>query len=107
MGGEVVEQFFFATVDAFLSSKPLQVGKANVGDVAVGGFCNVGQQGDFFLVIGAHFHHHKPWSLRSVQQRQRHAYVVVEVARRGVNIPLGGKDIPKSTPWWWFCRCFP
>ena len=77
---------FLPCTPFFWASETFQVGKANVGDVAVCGFGNGGEQVDFFLVVGAHLDHHKFGLRRGAQQRQWHANVVVEVAQGGVNL---------------------
>ena len=90
MGGEVVKQLLLAFIHSFWAAESFEVGKADVGDVAVCGFGNAGEEVDLFLVVGAHLDHHKFGLRRGVEQRQWHANVVVQVAQGGVHmVPCG------------------
>ena len=83
MGREVVKQLLLAFVHPLWATEPFEVGKADVGDVAVRGFGNACEEVNLLLVVGAHLDHHKFGLRRGVEQRQWHANVVVQVAQGG------------------------
>ena len=83
---EVYVQFLLAFFDAFHAAKPLEVGESDVGDHAVGGVCDAGQEGNFPLVVGAHLDQCELYIDRHGEQGQGHPDVVVQVARCGVDV---------------------
>ena len=83
MGGEVVEELALAAAHPLGTAEAVEVGPADVGDEAVVGLGNRGQQGDFAAGARPHLHHAELRRGIHRQQRQRHADVVVQVALRG------------------------
>ena len=73
-------QFLFALLHALHAPEPFEVGEAHVGDHAVRGVCDAGEQGNLTLMVGAHLNEGELHVGRHRQQSQRDADVVVEVA---------------------------
>ena len=92
MRGEVVEQLALAAADPLGASEPFEVGASHVGQQAVVGFGDGGQQGDFAAGARAHLHDAELRAGIHRQQRQRDADVVVEVAAGGIDLETARED---------------
>ena len=90
--GEVVEQLALAAADPLGASEPFEVGASHVGQQAVVGFGDGGQQGDFAAGARAHLHDAELRAGIHRQQRQRDADVVVEVAAGGIDLETARED---------------
>ena len=89
--GQVVEQFALAAAHPLRAAEAFEVCTADVGQDAVVGLGDRGQQGDLAAGAGSHFDHAELRVAGHGEQRERHADVVVEVAARGVDLEAFGQ----------------
>ena len=89
--GQVVEQLALAAAHPLRAAEAFEVRTADVGQDAVVGLGDRGQQGDFAASAGSHLDHAEPCVAGHGEQRERHADVVVEVTARGVDLEAFGQ----------------
>ena len=91
VGNEVVVEFALRLLHALKGAEALQVRPADIGDKPIVRRCYLYQLAYVARVRSAHLHNSQLMVARELQQRERHANAVVQVALRVVDTILGAQ----------------
>ena len=103
--GQGREQVALLERDRLARAQVLDVRAAHVGDHPDARLRDRRERRDLAAVVHADLDHHAAVALAAAQQRQRQAELVVQVALRLEAGRRAARGSPRTSPWWWSCRC--